>query len=79
VTSDPRLAKAFRIALELPPEVEVETLAYGGHPHWDSVGHMALVAEIEDTFEVTLQTSDVRELSSYPEAVELLTRLEDAA
>ena len=76
--ADPRLAEAFRIALELPPETEVETLAYGEHPHWDSVGHMALVAEIEDTYGVMLETGDVVALLSYGEAVELLERLEVA-
>ena len=74
--SDPRLAEAFRIALELPPEAEVETLAYGEHPHWDSVGHMALVAEIEDAYGVTLDTGDVVGLRSYAHAVDLLRRLE---
>jgi acyl carrier protein len=76
---DPRLAQAFRIALELAPETEVETLAYGEHPHWDSVGHMALVAEIEDTYGVMLETSDVIGLTNYGEAVDLLQRFEVAA
>jgi acyl carrier protein len=57
----------------------VETLAYGEHPHWDSVGHMALVAEIEDTFGVMLDTGDVLGLLSYANAVEVLQRLEVAA
>ena len=76
---DPRLAQAFRVALELSPETEVETLAYGQHPHWDSLGHMALVAEIEDTYGVMLETADVVSLSSYAAAVELLERLKVAA
>jgi acyl carrier protein len=79
VTADPRLAQAFRTALELSPDVDVETLAYGQHPSWDSVGHMALVAEIEDAFDVRLESDDVLELSSYAKGVELLQRLEDAA
>ena len=79
MTAEPRLSQAFRIALELQPDVDVKTLAYGQHPHWDSVGHMALVAEIEDTFGITVETDDVLQLSSYPKAVELLHRLEDAA
>jgi acyl carrier protein len=77
--TDPRLAEAFRIALELSPETDVETLAYGEHPHWDSVGHMALVAEIEDSYGVMLETDDVLGLSTYAKAVELLQRLEVAA
>jgi acyl carrier protein len=79
VTADPRLAQAFRTALELSPDVDVETLAYGQHPNWDSVGHMALVAEFEDAFDVRLEPDDVLELSSYAKGVELLQRLEDAA
>ena len=77
--TDPRLSEAFRTALELSPETDVETLAYGEHPHWDSVGHMALVAEIEDTYGVMLETDDVLGLSTYAKAVELLQRLEVAA
>ena len=67
-----RLAEAFRTALELPPEVDLERLEYGGHPHWDSVGHMALVAEIEDMYGLTLGPSDVRAMSSYAKTAELL-------
>ncbi len=67
-----RLAEAFRTALELPPEVELERLEYGGHPHWDSVGQMALVAEIEDMYGLTLRPSDVRAMSSYAKTAELL-------
>jgi acyl carrier protein len=77
--ADPRLAEAFRVALELSPETDVETLAYGEHPHWDSVGHMALVAEIEDAYGVMLDTNDMLGISSYSKAVELLQRLEVAA
>ena len=76
---DPRLTQAFRVALELSPETEVETLAYGEHPHWDSVGHMALVAEIEDAYGVMLETADVVSLSSYAQAVDLIHRLKVAA
>jgi acyl carrier protein len=67
-----RLDQAFRTALELPPEVELERLEYGGHPHWDSVGHMALVAEIEDVYGLSLGPSDVRAMSSYAKAAALL-------
>jgi acyl carrier protein len=67
-----RLDEAFRTALELPPEVELERLEYGGHPHWDSVGHMALVAEIEDVYGLTLDPSDVRAMSSYAKTAALL-------
>jgi acyl carrier protein len=78
-SADPRLAEAFRRALDLGEDVDVTTLAYGAHPNWDSVGHMVLVAELEETYGVMLDTDDVIGLSDYAAAVELLARLGVAA
>jgi acyl carrier protein len=69
------LEQVFRRALDLPDDVDVTALAYGHHAHWDSVGHMVLVAEIEDAFGVMLDTDDVIGLSDWQAAVELLERL----
>jgi hypothetical protein len=74
-----RLADAFRTALELAPGADVEGLVYGEHPHWDFVGHLALVGEIEDSYGVELETEDVLGLLSYAKAIELIERLQVAA
>lgn len=71
----PALEQVFRRALDLSDDVDVTALAYGRHEHWDSVGHMVLVAEIEDAFGVMLDTDDVIGLSDWQAAVELLERL----
>ncbi|HLJ01825.1 MAG TPA: hypothetical protein VKT31_00215 [Solirubrobacteraceae bacterium] len=71
----PALEQVFRRALDLSDDVDVTALAYGQHDHWDSVGHMVLVAEIEDAFGVMLDTDDVIGLSDWQAAVELLERL----
>jgi acyl carrier protein len=47
-------------------------LAYQSIPPWDSVGHMALVAEIENTFNVTLDTDEIIAMSDVSKAVEIL-------
>jgi acyl carrier protein len=70
----PELEDVFRSALELGPDVDVTVLTYTGHEHWDSVGHMALVAEIEEAYGLLLDTDDVLNLSSYTAALELLER-----
>jgi hypothetical protein len=70
-----KLEQAFVAALELPAGTDVHQLAYGRHAHWDSIGHMALVAEIEDVYGVMLDTDDVLGLSDYAAAVALLERL----
>lgn len=70
-----KLQQAFRRGLELGPDVAIEDLKYRDIPAWDSIGHMALVAEIETDFDVMLSTEQVLDLSSYPKAIEILTAL----
>jgi acyl carrier protein len=78
-TVAPKLANAFLGALDLAPDTDVTTLAYGQHEHWDSIGHMTLVAEIEDAYGVMLDTDDVIGLSDWQAAIDLLERLGVAA
>ena len=70
----PQLDEVFRSALELPPDVDVKTLTYGDHAHWDSVGHMVLVTELEDVYGLMLDTDDVLNLSSFDAATALLEK-----
>lgn len=49
-------------------------LTYRGIPEWDSVAHMQLVGEIEDSFDIMLETDDVIGMSSYPVAKEILVK-----
>jgi acyl carrier protein len=69
-----KVRQAFLDALELPAEADIEALEIGADPHWDSVGHMALVAEIEDRFGIELETDDMIDMSSYAKALEILRR-----
>lgn len=55
---------------------ELETLEYQGIPSWDSVGHMQLVAALEDTFGILLDTEDIIEFSSYLIGKQLLSKYE---
>jgi acyl carrier protein len=73
VSSD-RVRQAFTVALELPPDADVEALEIGKDPQWDSVGHMALVGELEEQFGIMLETDDVVDLSSYAKSIEILQR-----
>jgi acyl carrier protein len=71
-----RVRQAFADALGLDPDhgVDFDSLAYGKHEKWDSIAHMALVAELEDAFDIMLDTDDVIAMSSYPVALEILRR-----
>ena len=67
-----KLRTAFVTALGLPPGVSVDHARYGETEGWDSVAHMALVAEIEGAFEIMFDTEEVLEMSSFAKAVEIL-------
>jgi len=64
----------FKKSLLLDGSVELESLAYQGVDSWDSVGHMALVAELEEAFSVSLEMDDVIDFESYSVGKEILRR-----
>ena len=68
------LRQAFVDALDLPPDTDVEALEIGKTANWDSVAHMALVAELEDRFGIELETDDLVEMSSFSKSLEILRR-----
>jgi acyl carrier protein len=55
-------------------ERELPGLAYQAITTWDSVGHMGLVAALEDAFGIMLEMDDILDLSSYEKGMEILAR-----
>ena len=52
----------------------LESLEYKKDDCWDSVGHMGVIAAIEDTFSVSLETEDIIDFSSYKKGIEILKK-----
>ena len=69
-----KLIDCFVQAFAIDRDQVTPKLAYQSIPQWDSVGHMALVAEIENTFNVTLDTDDIIGMSDIAKAVEILRK-----
>ena len=69
-----RLTDCFVQTFAIEREQVSLKLAYQSIPQWDSVGHMALVGEIENTFNVTLDTDDIIGMSDVSKAVEILRK-----
>ena len=69
-----KLIDCFVQTFVIERERVVPKLAYQSIPQWDSVGHMALVVEIENTFNVTLDTDDIIGMSDVSKAVEILRK-----
>ena len=64
---------AFVEALGVSEDI-LETLNYQDVTEWDSVGHMNLIAEIEDEFDIMFETDDIVDFSSYVKGKEILTK-----
>jgi acyl carrier protein len=74
MTAD-KLRECFSRSLGIPVEQVTDDLAYNSRKEWDSVGHMALVVELEGEFDVMFDTDDILGMSSVGKAREILTRL----
>ena len=67
--------QAFMNAFEIT-EDQLAGLKYQDIEAWDSVGHMQLDAELEDAFDIMMDTDDIIDLSSYEKGKELLSKEE---
>lgn len=66
--------KIFTELLELQEPVDWDTVKYQEVEGWDSLAHMAIVAELEDTLGIMLDTDDIIDMSSFAKSVEILER-----
>lgn len=64
----------FKSVFEVTDEQLNEQLVYTSVPQWDSIGHMAMIAELEDAFDIMMETDDVIEFSSYYKGMEILKK-----
>lgn len=72
--NEEKLISAFAEALNVEKEIVNKDLKYQGIPEWDSISHMVLISEIEDIFDVEIDTDDVIDMSSFIKAKEILSK-----
>lgn len=72
--NESKLKQAFIDALGIEENQVIDTLTYNSIPEWDSIAHMALIAEIDDAFDTMLDTDDVLDMSSFAKAKEILAK-----
>ena len=51
-----------------------ENLVYQSVQQWDSIGHMGMVAALEEAFDIMLETDDIIDFGSYTKGVEILAK-----
>lgn len=72
-----KLTKAFTESLGIEPHMVTDELTYNTIPQWDSTAHMVLIAELENVFDVMLDTDDIIDLSSVAQAKIILQKYDD--
>lgn len=69
-----KLVTAFSTALEIEASIVKDDLKYQSIPEWDSMSHMFLISELEEAFDVEIDTDDVIDMSSVAKAKEILAK-----
>ena len=73
MTNTAKYEDAFMTSFELKKN-QLQKLTYQSVDTWDSVGHMGLIASLEEAFDITMDMDDIIDLSSYVKGREILTK-----
>ena len=68
--------KAFIESFSIDESLLGNELKYETIPEWDSIGHMGLIAELEDAFEISMEMDDIIDFSSYEKGKEIMKKYE---
>jgi acyl carrier protein len=66
-------AKAFIDSFDIDPAA-LPTCSYRSVAVWDSIGHMGLMALLEEMFGISLETEDIIDFSSFEKGKEILRK-----
>ena len=51
-----------------------DELKYNEIPEWDSIGHMTLMSGLEEGFNISIETDDIVDFSSFKKGKEILKK-----
>ena len=74
MSDEDKLINAFTKTLNINSSLVKDTLTYQSIPQWDSMAHMSLIAEIDNTFDTMLDTEEILDMSSVKKAKEILSK-----
>lgn len=72
MTNSQKYENAFTETFKISVE-EAKNLKYQDIKDWDSVGHMELIAVLEESFDIAMETDDIVDLSSFQKGKEILS------
>ena len=74
MTNQEKYDDVFTTSFSLTKELLNDDLVYESVPSWDSVGHMEMIAELEEVFGIEFDIDDIIDFSSYKKGKELLKK-----
>ena len=66
--------EAFVEAFDLEDQQILGGLEYNSIEEWDSIGHMGLIAALEESFDISMETDDIVDFSSFKKGVSILAK-----
>ena len=68
-----KYTKIFTESFEVDAEM-AKTLKYQDVEAWDSIGHMDLIASLEDEFDIMMEADDIIDFNSFEKGIEIMTK-----
>ena len=69
-----KYSNIFKTALNISDDKMSENLKYNEIEEWDSIGHMTLIAALEEECKISLETDDIIEFSSFKKGMSILKK-----
>ncbi len=66
--------KCFAESLSVDQKIVNDKLKYNDIVEWDSIGHMTLMSSLEEKFNISLDTDDIVDFSSFLKGKEILKK-----
>mgnify|MGYP001212442196 FL=1 len=64
----------FSKSLSIDKKKFSEKIKYNDIPEWDSIGHMTLMSDLEDGFNISIDTDDIIDFSSFKKGIQILKK-----
>jgi acyl carrier protein len=74
MTNREKYDQVFIESFSVTAEQLNEGLVYQSVQQWDSIGHMGMVAALEEAFDIMLETDDIIDFGSYTKGIEILAK-----
>ena len=74
MTNKEKYAQVFIDSFSITADQLNENLVYQSVQQWDSIGHMSMIAALEEAFDIMMETDDIIDFGSYAKGIEILAK-----